>query len=169
MHLLYRYPRLLGPGNYADVGVFRGASTVCMAQGLHDGGHRGTVYAVDLFEDPTPLDPHSSDNSDTPRLLQAYFAENYKSVGLEICIGDSGAVAQSLDVPFKFVFIDADHTYEGCKKDYLAWERLIVPGGMLAFHDANYDTVDRVIQEIDPHWELVRQIFTTKLFKRRAK
>ncbi len=33
------------------------------------------------------------------------------------------------------VFVDGDHTYEGCKGDIDAWEPQLKPGGLLAFHD----------------------------------
>jgi len=39
-----------------------------------------------------------------------------------------------------FVFVDADHSYEGVKADIEAWRPLIVPGGILAGHD--YDSND---------------------------
>lgn len=34
-----------------------------------------------------------------------------------------------------FVFIDADHTYEGCKEDIKAWWPSVKPGGFMAGHD----------------------------------
>jgi|GEM_PF-1515543 len=55
---------------------------------------------------------------------------------------------ESLD----FVFIDADHTYEGCKTDIDAWYPKLKPGGILCGHD--YDRprwpkegVKRAVQE----------------------
>jgi len=33
------------------------------------------------------------------------------------------------------LFIDGDHTYEGCKADYLAYKRLVRPGGLVVLHD----------------------------------
>lgn len=33
------------------------------------------------------------------------------------------------------VFIDGDHSYEGCKGDIEAWLQHIVPGGIIAVHD----------------------------------
>lgn len=33
------------------------------------------------------------------------------------------------------VFVDADHTYNGCKGDILAWLPNIKPGGIMAVHD----------------------------------
>jgi hypothetical protein len=38
---------------------------------------------------------------------------------------------------FDFVFIDADHSYEGCKADIESWALKIRPGGLLGGHDYN--------------------------------
>lgn len=34
-----------------------------------------------------------------------------------------------------FLFIDGDHSYEGVKRDYEMYSRLVRPGGLIAFHD----------------------------------
>ncbi|MCW4025664.1 MAG: class I SAM-dependent methyltransferase [Candidatus Bathyarchaeota archaeon] len=34
-----------------------------------------------------------------------------------------------------FIFIDADHTYEGVKNDFYAYSPLVRKGGLIAFHD----------------------------------
>jgi methyltransferase family protein len=39
------------------------------------------------------------------------------------------------DGHFDFVFIDADHSYEGCRNDIAAWKRKVKPEGWLCGHD----------------------------------
>ena len=34
-----------------------------------------------------------------------------------------------------FLFIDGDHTYEGVKKDFEMYSRLVKENGVIAFHD----------------------------------
>lgn len=34
-----------------------------------------------------------------------------------------------------FLFIDGDHRYEGVKRDYEMYSKLVTPGGIIAFHD----------------------------------
>lgn len=38
--------------------------------------------------------------------------------------------------PADFVFVDADHSYEGIRGDFEAWRPLIAEGGIIAFHDS---------------------------------
>ena len=45
------------------------------------------------------------------------------------------------DRSFDLVFIDADHSYEGCKADIEAYLPKVRPGGIIAGHDYNADHV----------------------------
>ncbi len=45
------------------------------------------------------------------------------------------AAEQFADGPFDFVFIDAQHQYEGAKQDFEAWWPKVRSGGILAGHD----------------------------------
>ena len=61
-------------------------------------------------------------------------AARYPSV--EIRRGLSAVVASQFNVEtFDFVYIDADHTYEGVRADLEAWWPTIKPGGVLGGHD----------------------------------
>lgn len=164
-HLFYHYGRTLGPGNYADVGVYRGGSVAALAHGMKDAGHAGTIYAVDLYGAGRDS-VHCCPNADTPEILGAYFAANFPKVHLEICKGDSVEWGRRVQVPLRFAFIDADHSYEGCKADVGVWAPQVEVGGVLAFHDTDFDTVDQVIRELPKCWKLERHVFTTKAFRR---
>lgn len=39
------------------------------------------------------------------------------------------------EYPYDFIFIDADHSYEGVKSDWEHYRYLINKGGVIAFHD----------------------------------
>jgi hypothetical protein len=63
------------------------------------------------------------------------------------------AAEQFEDKSLDFVFIDADHSYEGCRDDIKAWMPKLKPGGLLSGHDygnTNYEKfgVDRAVQEL---------------------
>lgn len=44
------------------------------------------------------------------------------------------------DRGFDFLFIDGDHSYDGVKRDFEMYAPLVIPGGLIAFHDINFDT-----------------------------
>lgn len=49
---------------------------------------------------------------------------------------DSATAADRFDArSLDFVYIDADHSYDGCRRDILAWASRIKQGGILAGHD----------------------------------
>lgn len=52
----------------------------------------------------------------------------------------AAAAAMVLAGSLDFVFVDADHTYNGCKRDIDAWVSRLKPGGLLCGHD--YDRPD---------------------------
>lgn len=57
------------------------------------------------------------------------------------------------DGSLDFVFIDADHTYEGCKADILAWSPKVKEGGLICGHDfqnPNYPSwgVEKAVAEL---------------------
>jgi len=57
------------------------------------------------------------------------------------------------DNSLDFVFIDADHTYEGCKADILAWAPKVKEGGLISGHDfrnPNYPSwgVEKAVAEL---------------------
>ena len=62
--------------------------------------------------------------------------------------GDSTEVAASFDADIQVLFIDGDHSYEGCKKDVSAWIPKMVDSGLVIFHDYTWaEGVRRVISE----------------------
>ena len=52
-----------------------------------------------------------------------------------------------MDETFDFVFIDADHGYEGCLRDIKAWEPKVRKGGYVIGHDVHFPTVKQAVTE----------------------
>jgi len=48
------------------------------------------------------------------------------------------------------IFIDGSHEYELVKADMEAWRPKVVPGGIIALHDANFSGPHRVLAECGP-------------------
>jgi uncharacterized Rossmann fold enzyme len=59
----------------------------------------------------------------------------FASVRRTIMRGRSTQAAEHSPHQYDFVFLDADHSYEGCKADIEAWSAKVKPGGWLGGHD----------------------------------
>lgn len=59
------------------------------------------------------------------------------------------AASDIADGSLDIVFIDGDHTYEGCRADILAWRSKVRPGGWLTGHDYRWDAFPGVRQAVD--------------------
>jgi MMP 1-O-methyltransferase len=75
---------------------------------------KGVKSLLEQFQDNLSLIPSSI----TINTLQGYSNEFIGSI-------------EAID----FLFIDGDHSIEGCKFDFEGYEKFIKPGGFIAFHD----------------------------------
>lgn len=60
------------------------------------------------------------------------------------------AVKMVADASLDFVFIDADHTYEGCLADIRNWTPKVRSGGLICGHDLNWPSVYKAVRETGP-------------------
>jgi len=51
----------------------------------------------------------------------------------------SDEVSDQIGAPIDFVFIDADHSWEGISSDWAKWADILRGGGIIALHDAVFD------------------------------
>ncbi len=136
MRFIQDIPRLLGNGDYANLGHSRGGSAILMADSLIEHSLKGRIYSVDLF-------PTSKQKQD------AIYQVSKFRVGsrIELCEGSTDQWAKDLaQHQFNFVFIDADHTYDAVVADFTNWSELIKPGGWVAFHDTNQDFSHQAVE-----------------------
>lgn len=143
--LLYHLARY-GPGEGAivEIGSWKGLSTLYLAAGSKAAA-RERVTAIDRFPYSTMTALHSN-------LLLAKVQDWVTPIAAE-----SHEAAQSWPgTAIRLLFIDGDHTYEGVRQDYAAWQHLVAPGGVIAFHDAlepNWPDVSRFLDEVLPSKE----------------
>jgi predicted O-methyltransferase YrrM len=133
-------------GPIVEIGSWKGRSTICLAGAALDAGG-GAVYAIDPF---TGSEEHRSDGERVWTFDQ--FLRNINSAGVSNII--TPIVAYSHDalprVPgfIAMIFIDGAHDYENVRQDYTDWLPKLMPGGMVAFHDAtNWPGVKRLVHE----------------------
>jgi hypothetical protein len=103
----------------AEIGSWKGRSTVALLEGC-----RGPVLAVDNW---TGHDPSSNGilerEADRENVYEVFRRNTSEYDNLRTFRGNSADVASLGGCPAEFdmVFIDAEHTYEGCKADIAAW------------------------------------------------
>jgi len=162
-HYIYHICKTIGNGVFVELGAMHGGNTVTMAHGINS----GKLYTIDLFEEF-----HGATYSlakRIPSMLDEYFKSlNFKKdLQINIIKGDTSTSIDKVPEPVDFLFIDADHSYEGCKKDWNAWSPKVKLGGIVAFHDTNIEGVFKITQEIDfSKWKFLRQIFSMKTYKK---
>jgi predicted O-methyltransferase YrrM len=152
--LLYRLAHGIDTGPVAEIGRFKGGSTVILASALPAG--------IDLWS----YDLHVALRPDmTGEGLDAELSAALERLGLaekvHLVVADSRTVPPP-PAPIELLFIDGDHSFEGAKADVDRWGAFIRPGGHLLMHDAVdtgrygnfYPGVAQVVAELahNPSW-----------------
>lgn len=166
---LYDRPSYLGPGKYADLGTFCGRSAILMAGGLMERGIEGSVVTVDTFTHNTVQKKYRLKNEEpidhVKQILRMKRVDDLVYV-LQMTTLEAAEVCKHSK--FKFVFIDADHSYEAVKADFMAWSPLVYDRGEIGFHDTNWPGVEKFLQELpDLGWERTDEVFTLQTWKRK--
>ena len=149
---LYNIARKLSRNcKVVEIGSWKGKSTFCIAKGIR----KGTIYAIDPFNadgEDESKGIYSASAGSVPLIDQ--FRKNLSdippTVRIEPLEGYSSNFRDRID-SFNMLFIDGDHSFEGCLADYQNYAGKLEKGGFLVFHD--YDPVrkdlgpTRVIEE----------------------
>lgn len=150
--ILERLPE--GPVIGAEIGVFAGdlSSRLLSREGL-------TLYMVDSWAaDGKDYAPNSDDfhanlnrSQQDTCLARTQAVTAFAGERATILIMPSDRAAKEVpDHSLDFVFIDADHSYEGCKRDIEAWYPKLKDGALLSGHD--YENPDF------PSWGVKRAV-----------
>jgi predicted O-methyltransferase YrrM len=118
-----------------EIGVFKGD----MAKDLHRVLDPSSFVMIDLFEGYTGSGNQDGNMFEMVDLEKSYeHLEGYfKGVsGIEIKRGDSVKMLSNYqDESFDMIYIDADHSYEGCKRDLIESYKKVKKGGYIMGHD----------------------------------
>ena len=134
-----RYLYTLAQGVYEDgfileIGAEYGMSASLFCKGAHESVK---IWSVDLF-------PGDLLSKHRQNLKLAGFADRSKQLS-----GDSVETEAIWSTgptrPIDLLFIDGDHSYEGCKRDIQAWVKHVAIDGVVAFHDCACQT------NLNPH------------------
>lgn len=129
-------------GKIVEIGSFKGRSTIWLASGSKRTG-RELVYAVDTHMGSPEHQPGGEFASHMPAegTTEFAFRENIRQAGLEdwvvpLVMSSSDALSSWRD-PIRLLFIDAEHTYEAVRNDFMGWQKHVIIGGLVAFHDVD--------------------------------
>lgn len=124
-----------GAGRVVELGVYEGSSALILCRALGAGGE---LHLVDPFVDASgwALRPGARPSVTATRLaVRRAAARGGPKVRWH--------VARSQDVgrtwaggPVDLVFVDGDHSPEGCREDWERWHPHVSARGAVAFHDA---------------------------------
>jgi predicted O-methyltransferase YrrM len=140
--LLYRLGLNQPPGAMlVEIGSYLGASSCFLAAAaLEIPGAR--LHCVDTWEN----EGMSEGSRNTWRDFQLN-TRAYQQV-IETHRGRSLDVARTFAHKIDLIFIDGDHSYEGCHEDVVNWLPLVKAGGCIILHDFGWaEGVQRVINE----------------------
>jgi hypothetical protein len=123
----------------AEIGVFTGALSRLLLDrpGLHltmidSWAGDGKDYIGDSGDWHSRL---SQAQQDDYRKSAERVAAEFGDRARVMAMSSNEAVHFVPDASLDFVFIDADHSYEGCKRDIEMWSHKVKPGGLLSGHD----------------------------------
>lgn len=141
--------RLTGPSIGAEIGVLIGQMSECL---LND--RKCTMlYMVDSWADADTQPEPYKETGDWHATIPLETQNIHMQTAMKVVepFGDRAqiirkrsvdAAVQFRDGFFDFVFIDADHSYLGCKSDIEAWRPKVKSGGWLCGHDYDFKAPD---------------------------
>jgi cephalosporin hydroxylase len=138
-------------GDTVELGSWVGLTTVHLAAACQARG-RGDVFAVDTFAATKEGGTTYASAAKYGGSTLARFQETVRASGLEHRVHTHVGLTTEMadrhrDRPIRFLFIDADHSYDGVKADFETWSPYVVPGGFIVFHDYAIPDVRRFVNE----------------------
>jgi predicted O-methyltransferase YrrM len=131
-----RYPNGIG----CEVGVLRGE----FSKHLLSNWNCKKLYLVDCWEDhPEDYDELFHDHNTNFQIMNQNLLPFHDRI--QICKGYSDKIVHNFnDEMFDFIYIDANHSYEGCKLDLdLYWKKL-KKGGIIMGDDYHINDIDEL-------------------------
>jgi predicted O-methyltransferase YrrM len=168
-----------GAKRVVEIGVYEGSSALELCKAL---GPDAELHLVDPFgahPDALPSGWGATEWATrrvVARTLRAR-GSDAPSVHWHACL--SAELASRWEGDADVVFIDGDHSEEGCELDWSSWHRFVPQGGRVVFHDARADqpggrgpmaVVERYFRsdKAKPGWEIEAEADRTVVVRRIA-
>jgi predicted O-methyltransferase YrrM len=168
-----------GARRVVELGVYEGSSAVVLCRALGPGAE---LHLVDPFIDATGWAlPSGARPSATATRLAVRRAAQDGGPKVRWHIARSQDVGRSwTGGPVDVVFIDGDHSPEGCREDWERWHEHVRPGGAVCFHDARLGrpggggspgptgVVDELFRQAESSWAIVEEVDSLVVVRRAA-
>lgn len=134
------------PLSYIEIGVGEGRTISEICKMLNDSGREFIVVAVDIKGGWS--------------LNEEEFYKNTRSFSDKIELnlqGSPGALKQFSNESIFAIMIDGDHSKEAVIEDFKEADRILIPGGIILFHDSGAEDQGKDVFEKQPNGIRVRE------------
>ncbi len=125
-----------GARRVVEIGVYEGASALALMSALDAEAELHLIDPFGRHPDALPRGWGASERATRRLLARAARRIGPGAPSVHWHIALSHDVAAAWYEPVDVVFIDGDHSREGCERDWLDWSPLVRAGGRVVFHDA---------------------------------
>jgi predicted O-methyltransferase YrrM len=140
---LHRTVRDLDPTTVLEVGMAYGIATLAIATAIDDGASGGQVISID---------PHQSRhwrNIGVLNLQRAGLDHHHRLIERVDYLALPQLVADRQTI--QFAYIDGWHTFDYTMLDFFYIDRMLAPGGVVAFNDCALPSVRKVMRFVTSH------------------
>lgn len=144
---LYSMVRQFRPAITIEVGMANGLSTVFIAEALRENGV-GRHIAIDPFQ-------HSDWHGAAIALIRKAGLESYVEL-MELFSHQALPELERKGIIADFAFIDGSHLFDYVMTDFLCVDRILKPGGLIAFDDSDWPAIRQALRYIvaNRHYEV---------------
>jgi predicted O-methyltransferase YrrM len=122
-----------------EIGVYEGSSALALQRELGPGAELHLIDPFGHHPDALPGGWGASERATRRLLARAGRRLGERGPAVHWHVAMSHEIAASWSREVDLVFIDGDHSEDGCKRDWLDWSPFVAPGGHVVFHDARAD------------------------------
>jgi len=125
-----------GARRLVEIGVYEGASAVALCRELAPGAELHLIDPFGAHPDALPRGWGASEWATRRAVARAVRRRGREAPRVSWHVALSSEAASRWRGEVDLVFVDGDHSEEGCELDWVSWHRFVPPGGRVVFHDA---------------------------------
>jgi predicted O-methyltransferase YrrM len=150
----------LKPEKIVEVGTWKGASAIHMAQICRDQEIETDILCVDTFLGASGLylrqgfaEEMLKMKNGMPTIYQTFLRNVIEAdltdviTPLPLPSREAAVVLVKRRVRADLIYIDGDHSYEGCLEDLTAFRQVLAPGGLMLADDKSFPGVAQALDE----------------------